>query len=109
MTLLNSMEEIIRDIREGRMVIMTDDETRENEGDLIFAAQKTTPEMVNFMMKFGRGLICVPMTAERVHELGLDQMNPDPEDSMKTAFTVSVDAKAGVTTAGEVLRVTQEF
>ena len=80
------------------MVIMTDDETRENEGDLIFAAQKTTPEMVNFMMKFGRGLICVPMTAERIHELGLDQMNPNPEDSMKTAFTVSVDAKVGVTT-----------
>lgn len=98
MALLNSIQEIIQDIREGRMVIMTDDETRENEGDLIFAAQKTTPEMVNFMMKFGRGLICVPMAAERIHEIGLDQMNPNPEDSMKTAFTVSVDAKAGVST-----------
>lgn len=98
MTLLNTTQEIIQDIREGRMVIMTDDETRENEGDLIFSAQKSTPEMVNFMMKFGRGLICVPMTAERIHELGLDPMNPDPEDCMKTAFTVSVDAKAGVTT-----------
>ncbi len=98
MALLNTTQEIIQDIREGRMVIMTDDETRENEGDLIFAAQKTTPEMVNFMMKFGRGLICVPMTGERIHEIGLDQMNPNPEDSMKTAFTVSVDAKAGVST-----------
>ena len=98
MKTLNTTEEIIQDIREGRMVIMTDDETRENEGDIVFAASKTTPEMVNFMMKYARGLICVPMAAERIHALGLDQMNPHPEDSMKTAFTVSVDAKAGVTT-----------
>ena len=95
---LSTTEEIIQDIREGRMVIMTDDETRENEGDIIFAASKTTPEMVNFMMRSARGLICVPMTAERIHALGLDQMNPNPEDSMRTAFTVSVDAKTGVTT-----------
>lgn len=95
---LSSTEAIIQDIREGRMVIMTDDETRENEGDLIFAAEKTTPEMINFMMKFGRGLICVPMTEDRIHALGLDPMNPNPEDPMKTAFTVSVDAKAGITT-----------
>ncbi len=95
---VNKMEEIIQDLREGRMVIMTDDETRENEGDIVFAASKTTPEMVNFMMKHARGLICVPMTAERIHALGLDQMNPNPEDPMKTAFTVSVDAKTGITT-----------
>jgi 3,4-dihydroxy 2-butanone 4-phosphate synthase/GTP cyclohydrolase II len=95
---LNTTEEIIQDIREGRMVIMTDDETRENEGDIVFAASKTTPELVNFMMKFARGLICVPMTADRIQVLGLDQMNPNPEDPMKTAFTVSVDAKTGVTT-----------
>lgn len=95
---LNTTDEIIQDIRDGRMVIMTDDETRENEGDIVFAASKTTPEMVNFMMKFARGLICVPMAAERIHALGLDPMNPEPEDSMRTAFTVSVDAKAGVTT-----------
>ena len=95
---LNSTEEILQDIREGRMVIMTDDETRENEGDIVFAASKTTPEMVNFMMKFARGLICVPMTADRIQSLGLDQMNPSPEDPMKTAFTVSVDARAGITT-----------
>ncbi len=96
--MLNTTEEILQDIREGRMVIMTDDETRENEGDIVFAASKTTPEMVNFMMKFARGLICVPMTADRIQALGLDQMNPSPEDPMKTAFTVSVDARAGITT-----------
>lgn len=95
---LSTTEEIIQDIREGRMVIMTDDETRENEGDIVFAASQTTPEKVNFMMKFARGLICVPMTAERIQVLGLDQMNPNPEDPMKTAFTVSVDAKTGITT-----------
>ncbi|HOE68722.1 MAG: Riboflavin biosynthesis protein RibBA [Candidatus Omnitrophica bacterium ADurb.Bin314] len=95
---LNSIEEIIKDIREGRMVIMTDDEARENEGDLIFAAQKTTPELVNFMMKYGRGLICVPMAPERIEGVELWDMNRDPEDSMKTAFTVSVDARVGITT-----------
>ena len=95
---LHSTDEIIQDLREGRMVIVTDDETRENEGDIVFAASKTTPEMVNFMMKFARGLICVPMAADRIQALGLDQMNPAPEDPMKTAFTVSVDAKIGVTT-----------
>ncbi|HOW59693.1 MAG TPA: bifunctional 3,4-dihydroxy-2-butanone-4-phosphate synthase/GTP cyclohydrolase II [Candidatus Omnitrophota bacterium] len=98
MTSMNTTEEIIQEIREGRMVIITDDEMRENEGDLIFAAEKTTPAMVNFMMKFGRGLICVPMAEDRIHGLGLDPMNPTPEDSMKTAFTVSVDAKVGITT-----------
>lgn len=94
----STIEEIIEDIRGGRMVIMTDDETRENEGDIVFAAAKATPEMVNFMMRHARGLICVPMAAERIKALGLDQMNPHPEDPMKTAFTVSVDAKIGVTT-----------
>ena len=98
MKTLSTTEEIIQDIREGRMVIMTDDETRENEGDIVFAASKTTPEMVNFMMRHARGLICVPMTADRIQALGLDQMNPNPEDPMKTAFTVSVDAKSGITT-----------
>lgn len=95
---LNTIEEILEDLRQGRMVIMTDDEARENEGDLIFPASMTTPDKVNFMMKFGRGLICVPMAAHRIHELGLDPMNPNPQDPMKTAFTVSVDARIGVTT-----------
>lgn len=98
MKILSTTEEIIGDIREGRMVIMTDDETRENEGDIVFAASQTTSEKINFMMRHARGLICVPMAAERIHALGLDQMNPHPEDPMKTAFTVSVDAKTGVTT-----------
>lgn len=98
MKMISTTEEIIQDIREGRMVIMTDDETRENEGDIVFAASKTTPEIVNFMMKHARGLICVPMTDDRIQALGLDQMNPKPEDPMKTAFTVSVDARTGVTT-----------
>jgi len=68
----HSIPEIIEEIRQGRMVIMTDDESRENEGDLIFAAQFVTPEKVNFMMKEGRGLICVPLTEERIEALGLD-------------------------------------
>ncbi len=94
----NSIEEIIEDIRSGRMVIMTDDEERENEGDVIFAASKSSPEMVNFMMRHARGLICVPMSVGKIRSLELDQMNPRPEDPMKTAFTVSVDARLGVTT-----------
>jgi 3,4-dihydroxy 2-butanone 4-phosphate synthase/GTP cyclohydrolase II len=95
---LNSIEEIIQDVREGKIVVMTDDEARENEGDLIFAAQKVTPDKINFMMKLGRGLICVPMPSGRIEALGLENMNRDPEDPMKTAFTVSVDARAGITT-----------
>jgi len=98
MRTLNSIEEIVQDIRFGRMVIMTDDEARENEGDLIFAAEKVTVDLVNFMMKYGRGLICVPMVSERIEAIGLEDMNRDPEDLMKTAFTVSVDSRSGITT-----------
>ncbi len=98
MRTLNSIEEIVQDIRSGRMVIMTDDEARENEGDLIFAAEKVTADLVNFMMKYGRGLICVPMVSERIEAIGLEDMNRDPEDLMKTAFTVSVDSRSGITT-----------
>lgn len=94
----NSIEEIIEDIKAGKMVIITDDESRENEGDLIFAAQFVTPEKVNFMMKHARGLICVPLSDERLETLGLRDMVAKMEDPMKTAFTVSVDAKLGVTT-----------
>ncbi|MBI4398943.1 MAG: bifunctional 3,4-dihydroxy-2-butanone-4-phosphate synthase/GTP cyclohydrolase II [Candidatus Omnitrophica bacterium] len=93
------IEEIIADIRAGKMVIMTDDESRENEGDLVFAAQCVTPEMINFMSKFGRGLICVPMTEERADVLGLhDMVDANREDMTKTAFTLSVDSTLGVTT-----------
>ncbi len=95
----NSIEEIIADIRAGKMVILTDDESRENEGDLVFAAQCATPEMINFMSKYGRGLICVPMTEERADDLGLhDMVDSNQDDMTKTAFTLSVDAKLGITT-----------
>ena len=95
---LNTIEEIIHDIRAGKMVILTDDESRENEGDLIFAAQYVDKEKVNFMAKYGRGLICVPLTEERLAELELQDMVERNEDTFSTAFTVSVDARAGITT-----------
>lgn len=98
MTKFNPIREIIEDIRQGRMVIMADDESRENEGDLIFPAQFVTPEKVNFMMKEGRGLICVPLTDERVEALGLKEMTDSSGDAMRTAFTLSVDARLGITT-----------
>ncbi|HWQ20598.1 MAG TPA: bifunctional 3,4-dihydroxy-2-butanone-4-phosphate synthase/GTP cyclohydrolase II [Methanotrichaceae archaeon] len=93
-----SIEEAIEEIRKGNFVIVLDDESRENEGDLIVAAEKATPEAINFMAKYGRGLICVPMTAERLKEIGLPLMTSSNTESMGTAFTVSVDGKHGVTT-----------
>lgn len=93
-----SIDELVAEIKKGRMVIVTDDESRENEGDLILAAQFSTPENINFMMKYARGLICVPMTDERLRVLGLRDMVDQSDDSMRTAFTVSVDAKHGITT-----------
>lgn len=95
---ISPIEELIEEIRIGRMVVMTDDEDRENEGDLIFAADKVSPELVNFMMRYGRGLICVPLSSEKVKALGLGAMNPTAEDSMGTAFTLSVDAIKGIST-----------
>lgn len=92
------IEEIIEEIRQGRMVIMADDESRENEGDLIFAATAVTPEKINFMMKHGRGLICVPLSEERTEALQLKQMEVVARDLMGTAFTVSVDARLGIST-----------
>lgn len=93
-----TIEEAIKEIREGRMVILVDDEDRENEGDLTMAAEKVTPEHVNFMAKFGRGLICVSMTEERAAKLNLPPMVQDNTSPFRTAFTVSVDAKKGITT-----------
>lgn len=93
----NSIEEAIEEIRAGRMVIVVDDEDRENEGDLVMAAEKVTPEAINFMATYGRGLICVPMTGERLDELDIQPMVAQNTDSFETAFTVSVDA-ATVTT-----------
>ena len=94
----HAIPEILEEIREGRMVIVVDDGDRENEGDLVMAAAFATPDHVNFMTKFGRGIVCVPMEAEQLDRLGLHPMVTPPQDPMKTAWTISVDAKDGVTT-----------
>lgn len=95
---LAKIEDAVADIRNGRMIIIVDDEDRENEGDLAFAAEKTTPEMINFMAVHGRGLICLPMTEERCDELHLPQQTSENTSSMGTAFTISIEAREGVTT-----------
>ncbi len=89
----NTIEEAIADLQAGKIIIVVDDEDRENEGDFIMAADKVTPEAINFMAKYGRGLICLPMQGERLDQLGIPAMVARPEDSMSTAFTVSIDAK----------------
>jgi 3,4-dihydroxy 2-butanone 4-phosphate synthase/GTP cyclohydrolase II len=94
----DSVAEVIEDIRQGRMVIVTDDEGRENEGDLIMAAEKTTPAAVNFMARFGRGLICVPVLPRRAQQLGLSRMVENNRECHQTDFTVSVDAREGIST-----------
>lgn len=93
----NTIEEALEDIRAGQMIIVVDDEDRENEGDLVMAAEKVTPEAVNFMATYGRGLICVPLVAERLQELELDLMVHHNTDPHGTAFTVSVDASSSTT------------
>ncbi|MEN2487786.1 3,4-dihydroxy-2-butanone-4-phosphate synthase [Flavobacterium sp. B11] len=96
---LNTIEEAIEDIRQGKVIIVVDDEDRENEGDFLAAAEKVTPEMINFMATHGRGLICTPLTESRCKELDLRAMVTNNTDHMETAFTVSVDLKGqGVTT-----------
>ncbi len=96
---LNTIEEAIEDIRQGKIIIVVDDEDRENEGDFLAAAEKVTPEMINFMATHGRGLICVPLTESRCKELELNTMVHNNTDVMQTAFTVSVDLRGnGVTT-----------
>lgn len=92
----DSVESVLEDIRAGKMVVVTDDENRENEGDLLCAAEKVTPDIINFMAKFGRGLVCAPISTERSQELKLSR--PPSGDNFHTAFTDSVDARAGVTT-----------
>lgn len=94
----NTIEETIEDIRAGRIIILVDDEDRENEGDLCMAAEKVTPEAINFMAKFGRGLICLSLSPERVEELKLPMMTNENTSPYGTAFTVSIEAKRGVTT-----------
>src|SRR2546428_2503681 len=94
----DTIDDVVSDIAKGRMVIVTDDADRENEGDLVIAAEKVTPEAVNFMAKHGRGLICVPISNERAERLGLQRMVAQNREMYRTDFTVSVDAAHGVTT-----------
>jgi 3,4-dihydroxy 2-butanone 4-phosphate synthase/GTP cyclohydrolase II len=98
MSIFVTIEEALEEIRQGRLLLVVDDEDRENEGDLVLAAEKTTPEAVNFMATHGRGLICMPMTGERLDELKLGMMVAENTAPMGTAFTVTVDARRGVTT-----------
>lgn len=95
---LHTIDEVVSDIAAGKMVIVVDDPSRENEADLVAAASKVTPEMIAFMANHGRGLICAPITAERAKELDLPPMTPRNTESQKTAFTVSVDAAHNIST-----------
>jgi 3,4-dihydroxy 2-butanone 4-phosphate synthase/GTP cyclohydrolase II len=95
---LAKIEDVLEDIRQGKMVILVDDEDRENEGDLTMAAEMVTPEAINFMARFGRGLICLSMTAEKCDSLKLPPMVQSNSSSFGTAFTISIEAKQGVTT-----------
>ena len=95
---LSTIEEAVEDIHDGKMIIIVDDEDRENEGDLVCAAEKITPEIVNFMITHARGLICLPLTEERCDELNLPMQTSENTSGFGTAFTVSIEAKEGVTT-----------
>src|SRR3989338_283217 len=94
----SNMQDIIRDLKSGKMVIVMDDEKRENEGDLVMAASKVSAEEINFMVRYGRGLVCVPMEGAILDRLGIYSMVGSPGDPFKTAWAVSVDAKGGITT-----------
>src|SRR5687767_5828031 len=93
-----TIDEAVRDIRDGRLIIIIDDEDRENEGDLVCAAEKVTPGIINFMARHARGLICMPLTEERCDELHLTTQVADNTSYLGTAFTVSIDARKGITT-----------
>ncbi|MCF8044910.1 MAG: 3,4-dihydroxy-2-butanone-4-phosphate synthase, partial [Desulfarculaceae bacterium] len=93
-----TIEQAISEIKQGKMVILVDDEDRENEGDLTMAAEAVTPEAVNFMAKYGRGLICLSMTGRRADQLKLPLMVDNNTSQFETGFTVSIEAKEGVTT-----------
>lgn len=95
---LSKIEDIVEDMRQGKMVVLMDDEDRENEGDLIIPAQCVTPEDINFMAKYGRGLICLTLTQERCQQLRLPPMVTDNNDLHGTNFTISIEAAKGVTT-----------
>ena len=95
---ISSVEEIIEDARNGRMFVLIDHEDRENEGDLVIPAQMATPDAINFMATNGRGLICLALTSERVDQLGLELMSTNNSSRHETAFTISIEAREGVTT-----------
>ena len=95
---MNSIEDILTDLCAGRMFVLVDDESRENEGDLVCAAENVTPETINFMIKHGRGLVCLPMTSDRADALGLHPQTADNSSQFGTAFTVTIDAARGITT-----------
>src|SRR5260370_17347471 len=94
-----SIPDAAADIREGRMIIIVDDEDRENEGDLVCAAEKVTPEMINFMARHARGLICLPLTEERCDELNLPPQVADTTSHLATALTISIEPPPALTTA----------
>ncbi len=94
----HTIEEAIADIKKGKMIILSDDEDRENEGDLVIAAEKVTPEVINFMAKYGRGLVCLTLTEERTEQLQLAPMTQENTSSFGTAFTISIDARKDVST-----------
>ena len=96
--LVSPPADLIEEARNGRMFVLVDDEDRENEGDLVIPAQMATPEAINFMAKHGRGLICLALTGDRVQELGLPLMSANNESRLRTAFTVSIEAREGITT-----------
>ena len=95
---VSNVEDVLEDVKKGKMIIIVDDEDRENEGDLMVAAEKATPEAVNFMARYACGLICLPLTEDRIRRLGLPQMVRENTSSHHTAFTVSIEARRGVTT-----------
>ena len=97
---LNTIEEAIEDIRQGKVIIVVDDENRENEGDFLAAAEKTTPEIINFMATHGRGLICAPLEEDRCNELGLELMVSQNSATYETPFTVSIDLNGHGCTTG---------
>ena len=94
----SEIPEILDELRRGKMIVLVDAEDRENEGDIVCAAEKVTPEIINFMAKFGRGLICLPLTAEKCDSLGLYPQTVDNTARFGTAFTVSIDAASGIST-----------
>lgn len=106
----NTIEEAIEDIKAGKIIVVVDDEDRENEGDLLIAAEKVSPEIINFMAKYGRGLICMPIIEERLRELNIHHMVEENTDNHKTAFTVSIDAeetKTGISTFERALTISK--